>query len=570
MMGIDTVGWLACAWSLLLAFTAGLLTVAVLRNPVRRWFGAEIAYRFWLLPPLALLASVLPHAAAPVLVLTPVMQVISLPLVDLQAPMVDAGVFDWRAGTLLLWLSGVMCSLSLAAMAQWRYRRQLRDATVIAMKPLPYPVLLARATYIGPAMVGAWRRCIVLPADFEYRYSREEQSLILAHETIHARRFDGIWCLLGRLLAALFWFHPLAWWALAAFRQDQELACDAAVLRERGAPRRLYADAMLKARPAAGALPAGCSWAARHPLMERIAMLKAKQPGVSRRRLGWMVMFAAGAGLTAAVYAAAPATQVRAAAGTGDRYTLAVDVSMGGSSNTWHFTQCVKRGEPVDLHGDNTPALSWKGRFAVSSLAQGQLEIRAKVATRFDRGGGTVREESAEPVVRTRSGQPATIVFGQVVKDEHDITLQDGTIKLVLTPSPGCTDAVATRVPHAVHEYQLNTSVEFTTGNGHSDSVRRATFAICTISGREASFKVKDWMFDVTPVSTGGDDLKLQLKVSDATHPALAQATLKGAVNGLLNADGVSADGKSRYVMKVTPLPGCPSREKPVAQQARA
>ena len=61
------------------------------------------------------------------------------------------------------------------------------------------------------------------------------QALILAHEQIHARRRDGLWRLLAQGFVAVFWFNPLAWIAMACFRQDQELACDAAVLREHGA-----------------------------------------------------------------------------------------------------------------------------------------------------------------------------------------------------------------------------------------------------------------------------------------------------------------------------------------------
>lgn len=574
-MNRDPVGWLSAGWLLLLAFSAGILVAALLRKPFRRAFGAALAYPLWLLPPLALLGCLLPHmVAAPVVVLMPALQAIALPLSPLHAPAARPGGFDWRIVMALLWLCGSLVSLLLAVLAQRRYRLQLREAEVVE-KELRYPVLRARAEDVGPAMVGAWRRRIVIPADFEQRYSREEQALILAHETIHARRFDGVWCLLGRLLAAMFWFHPLAWWALAAFRQDQELACDAAVLQEHGTQRRRYADAMLKTRPAVGALPAGCSWAPRHPLMERIAMLKAKQPGALRRRIGWAVMFAAGAGVTVAVYAATPATHLRAVADAGDYYTLKADVSAGGSPDTQHFTQCVRHGESVALNGVMAPTLSWKGRFAVAPVAQGQLEIRADVDTRFDRGGGAVREESAKPVVRTMPGQPATIVFGQMMKDRHNLTLQDGTIKLVLTPSPGCADPAVAAVDrpamHAdVREYQLNTSFEFTTGDGRSDHARRATFAICAIAGKQASFRLDDWLFDVTPVPAGGDQLQIRLKASDATHPLLAQAILKGALDSILHADGASADGNSRYVVEITPLQGCPARDKATAQQAKA
>ena len=59
LTGID---WLGRGWLLILAFTAAVLVVAALRKPCRRLFGTERAFQLWLLSPLALLASQLPHA----------------------------------------------------------------------------------------------------------------------------------------------------------------------------------------------------------------------------------------------------------------------------------------------------------------------------------------------------------------------------------------------------------------------------------------------------------------------------------------------------------------------------
>lgn len=573
-MRLDSDYWLNFGWLFLLAVSAGILLTALLRKSGRRWFGAEWAYRLWLLPPLALLGSAWPHAAAAP-VLTRVVQAIVLPLQH-RVGVIQAASFDWRGGMLMLWLVGALTSLLQAGLAQWRYQQHLRDATELTAKASSIRVLRARSDNVGPAMVGAFHRRIVIPSDFEQRYSSDEQALILAHEAIHAKRFDGVGCLLGRLLAGMFWFYPPAWWALAAFRQDQELACDAAVLREHRGQRRVYADAMLKTRPGLAALPAGCAWAPRHPLMERIAMLKATQPGTSRRRFGWMMLATVGAGFTAAVYAATPGTHARATTDAGNRYTLKADVSMGGNSKTLHFAQCVTRGESVEFAGANSPTLSWKGRFTVLPQANGELEIRAHVDTRFEGGHGSVREESGEPIVRTLPGQAATVVFGQVVKDANDLKLRDNTIKLILTPSPGCavasTPSVAATTPAEarVDEYQLNTSVEISRNSAGRDTSKRASFAICTTSGKPAAVKIHDWLFDVTPARRQGDRLHVDVSVSDATHAALAHAGLDGAVYSILHADGVSADGRSRYTVEITPLPGCPARDKAVMAQTRA
>ena len=69
--------WVARGWMALLAFTAAVLLVAALRKPCQRWFGAERAFQLWLLPPLALLASQLPHAAATSAPLPPLVYMIT-------------------------------------------------------------------------------------------------------------------------------------------------------------------------------------------------------------------------------------------------------------------------------------------------------------------------------------------------------------------------------------------------------------------------------------------------------------------------------------------------------------
>jgi hypothetical protein len=52
--------WCRTVWTLLLVFTAAVLLVAVLRKPSRKAFGAERAFLLWLLPALAMPASLLP------------------------------------------------------------------------------------------------------------------------------------------------------------------------------------------------------------------------------------------------------------------------------------------------------------------------------------------------------------------------------------------------------------------------------------------------------------------------------------------------------------------------------
>jgi hypothetical protein len=140
-----------------------------------------------------------------------------------------------------------------------------------------------------------WNPKIVVPADFEARYSREERELVLEHERMHARRGDIAVNAFATIWLCAFWFNPLVYPAIAWLRADQELACDAAVISSRRESRRSYAAALLKtqlATEAAWRAPIGCRWQSTHPLTERITMLKQPMPGLARR-VGGLALIAA-------------------------------------------------------------------------------------------------------------------------------------------------------------------------------------------------------------------------------------------------------------------------------------
>lgn len=299
--------WLSHGWLAMLALTLGLSAVALLRHACRRVFGAQLAVLLWMLPPMAVIVACLPHAAVASSTELPpvVLQITSTPEPLMVGAHRSAQERDLPWLVAMTWLGGTLSVSLVAIAAQRRYRLRLRGAVPMPAMSLPWPVLQATHADMGPALVGAWRPRIVIPADFEHRYEPAERSLILTHEAMHARRFDGWWCLFGQAVASLFWFHPLAWWGLRALRQDLELACDAAVLRAIDAPRALYARTMLKTQATGVLLPVGCSWSSRHPITERIVMLKRTQPGHARRLAGRVSVALLAAALSAAVYAAA-------------------------------------------------------------------------------------------------------------------------------------------------------------------------------------------------------------------------------------------------------------------------
>lgn len=268
------------------AGSLAVVGVLAVRAALRRWFGAQVAYVAWAAVPLVALVMLLPAPLLPVATMLRIAPTVAVHSSVVAMP----AVMDWRPALLALWLLGVGVSALAFTLQQRRYLRSLGQLRAFDAEGASR-VLRAAACDGGPALIGAWRPRIVLPGDFEARYSPRERELILAHEQVHLARGDARINALVAALRCLNWFNPLIHLAATRFRIDQELACDAVVITRFPEARRPYADAMLKTQLAGQArqelrLPVGCRWSFHHPLKERIAMLKQPLPTPIRRAAG--------------------------------------------------------------------------------------------------------------------------------------------------------------------------------------------------------------------------------------------------------------------------------------------
>lgn len=244
-----------------------ILLVLALRAPCRRRLGARAAYGLWIIPPVAAAASLLPG---------PAWTVPLMPAIPTGSPAPGASPVPAPASIpwlTIAWAAGVAASAALIAIRQHRFMAALGRKELDADG---LPILRARDGFAaGPAVVGTLSPRIVLPADFETRYSAEERRMILAHERAHLFGHDPQANAVAALLQCLFWFNPLVHIAAHVFRVDQELNADADVIRQYPDRQRVYAEALLKTQIAARALILGCQWPAQseHPLKQRIALL---------------------------------------------------------------------------------------------------------------------------------------------------------------------------------------------------------------------------------------------------------------------------------------------------------
>lgn len=271
-----------------LAGTAASALVLVLRTPLKAWLGPRAVYPLWSCVPVCTLAMLMPARTADTMLAPAPM--LPLALMPQVLPLSSAAV-SARWGVLLAWGFGCAACAIVLMLRQWRYVRDLGD-----LRPLRERVWQAAGARGVPAVTGLLRPRIVLPRDFAGRYDAAERRLVFAHECVHLRRGDLRAHAVAAALLCLHWFNPLMHVALRRFRDDQEQACDAVVLARRPQLRRRYAEAMLKPSPSGPCAAWACPWSPRHPLQERIAMLK--RPVLSRR------MLAASRALTVGIVAA--------------------------------------------------------------------------------------------------------------------------------------------------------------------------------------------------------------------------------------------------------------------------
>ena len=312
MIGPDGI---SCAIEAMIASSVLMVLVLVLRTPVRRAFGANVAYALWALPVLRLVLPPLPAAwteatrqavteatAVPMHFAThPVGMLLNAPASEIDAAAGNPWIVPAIAA---LWLIGAGGFFVWHVVSHRRFCARML-AGVGQQIDLDGVRVIESDAASGPLAFGVVRRYVAFPRDFAERYEPEERDLALAHELGHHARGDLIanWIALGVL--AVHWFNPIAWRAFRAFRADQEIANDARVLAGMNPMRRhVYACAIVKAAHPSlyGEVAATCHLNPIDDLKRRLRMLTTQRTSRVRLVGGGAVIAAltlGGLGLTA-------------------------------------------------------------------------------------------------------------------------------------------------------------------------------------------------------------------------------------------------------------------------------
>jgi bla regulator protein BlaR1 len=283
----------------LLATSGLILLVLLIREPVRRHFGSRVAYSLWLIPVARLLMPTLTETVerpvsmtvSPRLMTTHITaEPLLLSSVAPARPTLIEQAGGWPTILLTIWL-GVAAGLFAARMLAFRRERAAILDDSYELDWIGNVRLVQSGAVSGPLAFGIFDRVIAVPADFEILYAPHERRLALEHELAHHRSGDLIVNLFAFVLLCLQWFNPLAWIAHAAFRFDQEAACDARVLDKAKAHDRAdYGRAIAKA--ASGRALLFASALDRRKTLHRRLKSMLTNPSSGRRTAGRLIVLA--------------------------------------------------------------------------------------------------------------------------------------------------------------------------------------------------------------------------------------------------------------------------------------
>ncbi|MCS6851913.1 MAG: M56 family metallopeptidase [Gemmataceae bacterium] len=185
-----------------------------------------------------------------------------------------------------VWLTGTLGCLALAAWRINQFQRCLKQARPAPLQLRRQASRIADRLGLGHAP-GIWlvpgtvspmlwsfgRPRLLLPARLWENLDPQQRETLLAHELAHLRRRDHWVRVLELLATALYWWHPVLWWARRELRNAEEECCDAWVIWTLPGSARAYARALLQtleflssARPG---LPAAASGVGQVPVLKR-------------------------------------------------------------------------------------------------------------------------------------------------------------------------------------------------------------------------------------------------------------------------------------------------------------
>lgn len=178
---------------------------------------------------------------------------------------------DWSSLLAMMWAAGTLI-FAVRAAGGWFLLRRARRSSVHFMRGEAAEVRIGNVS--TPLTCGVVTPVIMLP-ERAREWDAPRLQAVLLHESAHVRRRDCLAKYVAQASRALLWWNPLAWAVMSRADEEQERACDEAVLSAGVAPED-YARALLDtARESSSPLLLGCAMTSSQELRARLEYLLA-------------------------------------------------------------------------------------------------------------------------------------------------------------------------------------------------------------------------------------------------------------------------------------------------------
>lgn len=389
LLSFDILASLAWRVSFLMAFG---MAIAVL---MKRRSAAE-RHLIWTLTILGACLLPLAYLRPPVAIPVTVQAARS---VSVDAPTGASVRMNNGLSPAIIWLGGALLVLAYRIAGRVRLAYMVRDAQPIGCSLADdvahelgigrNVLLLESQRHRLPMTWGVLKPVVLLPAVYR-NWTADRLRVVLVHELGHIRRLDSLTQAMAGVFCALYWFHPLAWFAARRLKQEQEKACDDLVLQN-GCRASQYAEHLLDIAEWAGAQrvpPAAIAMAQRSTLESRIRA--ALDPRMLRQRPARRHALALASVVTAILVTAAGVTMVAQQSG-GRLYGTVLDISGAAVPDSEVM---------VTLAGGNRKEVTRSGAdgdFSFSVLPEGTytVEVRRPGFAAFTKDGVGVKANVA-------------------------------------------------------------------------------------------------------------------------------------------------------------------------------
>jgi beta-lactamase regulating signal transducer with metallopeptidase domain len=167
--------------------------------------------------------------------------------------------YPWKSVVFSLWLFGVMFFFILFIMRFFRYYSGVRRAVAVQDERIVNMAvkwgklfnlkrnvqLLTSNQSFFPFTFGTFRPVIFLPESLLKEREMDALESVIAHEMAHIKRLDSFWIRLQNFIQVLYFFNPVAWYAVSQLNLSRERICDRIVLSKRLISPRQYGQSMV-------------------------------------------------------------------------------------------------------------------------------------------------------------------------------------------------------------------------------------------------------------------------------------------------------------------------------------